>query len=294
MTHWFTVNEIPCFIGNGYGNGYFAPGRQVEPTRAQPGLSPRLARARPRRRGGPDVRRAGVAGRPGAQPPARAADPRHRDRRPTSPPPAPCTSGPTASSWDRSSRAVIPTTSSREAGADAPDVEPGDLELDRPADRLPRPEHLRRRLRPRRGATASPRSSPSRRAIPRGDLPWLNLTPQIALLGRPPRRRGLRRPDVPHHRERRDVRRRGRHRRARSSTSTAASTCASYLIALHRADRRGLRRPRLLRLVAARQLRMGRGLRQAVRHRPRRLRHPAAALPSSARSGMRLSFARTD
>ncbi len=28
--HWFTVNEIPCFIGNGYGNGTFAPGR-VEP-----------------------------------------------------------------------------------------------------------------------------------------------------------------------------------------------------------------------------------------------------------------------
>jgi beta-glucosidase len=29
VQHWFTVNEIPCFIGNGYGNGYFAPGRRV-------------------------------------------------------------------------------------------------------------------------------------------------------------------------------------------------------------------------------------------------------------------------
>ncbi len=29
MKNWFTVNEIPCFIGNGYGNGYFAPGRRV-------------------------------------------------------------------------------------------------------------------------------------------------------------------------------------------------------------------------------------------------------------------------
>ena len=29
VTHWFTVNEIPCFIGNGYGNGSFAPGLQV-------------------------------------------------------------------------------------------------------------------------------------------------------------------------------------------------------------------------------------------------------------------------
>ena len=29
VQNWFTVNEIPCFIGNGYGNGYFAPGKQV-------------------------------------------------------------------------------------------------------------------------------------------------------------------------------------------------------------------------------------------------------------------------
>jgi beta-glucosidase len=29
IKHWFTVNEIPCFIGNGYGNGYFAPGKRV-------------------------------------------------------------------------------------------------------------------------------------------------------------------------------------------------------------------------------------------------------------------------
>ena len=29
VKNWFTVNEIPCFIGNGYGNGYFAPGKRV-------------------------------------------------------------------------------------------------------------------------------------------------------------------------------------------------------------------------------------------------------------------------
>ncbi len=29
VKNWFTVNEIPCFIGNGYGNGYFAPGSRV-------------------------------------------------------------------------------------------------------------------------------------------------------------------------------------------------------------------------------------------------------------------------
>lgn len=31
VKRWFTVNEIPCFIGKGYGDGYFAPGKQVAP-----------------------------------------------------------------------------------------------------------------------------------------------------------------------------------------------------------------------------------------------------------------------
>jgi beta-glucosidase len=30
VKHWFTVNEIPCFIGYGYGDGRFAPGRIVD------------------------------------------------------------------------------------------------------------------------------------------------------------------------------------------------------------------------------------------------------------------------
>ncbi len=30
VKYWFTVNEIPCFIGKGYGDGYFAPGRVVD------------------------------------------------------------------------------------------------------------------------------------------------------------------------------------------------------------------------------------------------------------------------
>src|SRR5207245_1272258 len=31
VDRWFTVNEIPCFIGFGYQSGYFAPGRQEPP-----------------------------------------------------------------------------------------------------------------------------------------------------------------------------------------------------------------------------------------------------------------------
>ena len=49
-----------------------------------------------------------------------------------------------------------------------------------------------------------------------------------------------------------------------------------HLDAVARRDRGRRRRPRLLRLVAAGQLRVGRGLRQALRDRPRRLRDAAA------------------
>ena len=45
VKHWFTVNEIPCFIGNGYGNGYFAPGKRASARRAESSVSPRAARA---------------------------------------------------------------------------------------------------------------------------------------------------------------------------------------------------------------------------------------------------------
>ncbi|HEU5116811.1 MAG TPA: family 1 glycosylhydrolase, partial [Isosphaeraceae bacterium] len=33
VRHWFSVNEIPCFIGHGYGTGIFAPGHKVDPKR---------------------------------------------------------------------------------------------------------------------------------------------------------------------------------------------------------------------------------------------------------------------
>ncbi len=51
-----------------------------------------------------------------------------------------------------------------------------------------------------------------------------------------------------------------------------------------RRDPAGRRHPRLLRLVPAGQLRMGLRLRQALRHRPRRLRHPRPAPPNKAPS----------
>ena len=38
VTNWFTVNEIPCFIGNGYGNGYSRRANEWA-ARAESGLS---------------------------------------------------------------------------------------------------------------------------------------------------------------------------------------------------------------------------------------------------------------
>ena len=58
------------------------------------------------------------------------------------------------------------------------------------------------------------------------------------------------------------------------TTRTGSEYLRAHLEAAHRAIGRRGRRARLFRLVAARQLRVGVGLQQAVRARPRRLRHP--------------------
>ena len=69
--------------------------------------------------------------------------------------------------------------------------------------------------------------------------------------------------------------------RRRAARRTSTRTCGACRDAI---DGRG-RPARLLRLVAAGQLRVGLGLRQALRPRPRRLRDPATRLPRTARSG---------
>ena len=80
VKHWFTVNEIPCFIGNGYGNGYFGPvGRSAASNK--PSISSRLARTRTFYRIRAVPRRSWLDRRAGAQSPASAAHPGHRDCR---------------------------------------------------------------------------------------------------------------------------------------------------------------------------------------------------------------------
>ena len=87
-----------------------------------------------------------------------------------------------------------------------------------------------------------------------------------------------------HHRERRGVRGRAGRGRRRWRTRGGSPTCRRTSGA-GAGGRRRRRRAPLLRLVAARQLRVGARLLEALRDRPRRLRHAASACPSAARSG---------
>ena len=67
-------------------------------------------------------------------------------------------------------------------------------------------------------------------------------------------------------------------RRRGSTTTGGSTTCAGTSPRCAERPRAGRRRPRLLRLVAAGQLRVGLRLRPPLRHHPGRLRHPGAHL----------------
>ena len=82
----------------------------------------------------------------------------------------------------------------------------------------------------------------------------------------------------------------GRVRRSAARRLPAASTCGAVRAAIER----GRRRARLLRLVAARQLRVVPRLLQALRHRPRRLRDAASARPRTAPASTPASWRRMD
>ena len=184
-------------------------------------------------------------------------------------------------------------------------VRPGDLESISTPDRHPRRELLPRRARGRappggrRGderrairppeAVAVPdrrrASTGISRGLPRTSMDWEVQPEGLTRL--------LQRVHARVHGARR--RRALRHRERRAPTTTRVE--ADGVVARRRARRRscertsapmldaidaGVRRARLLLLVAARQLRVGLGLRQAVRHRARRLRHPGAHPEGSA------------
>ena len=179
--HWFTVNEIPCFIGNGYGNGSFAPGRREAPGLVNQayhhailahGHAVRVVRA---------LAKAGsIVGLVHNHLP---------------PPPIPVTE---TDADIQAARMLYRATNDQllgpiflgkytdsfleAVGGDAPLVQPGDLGLiSSPTDFLGL--NLYSGDFARMGKDGQPELIPFPRQFPRGDLPWINVTPEVLYWG---------------------------------------------------------------------------------------------------------------
>ena len=176
VARWFTLNEIPCIIGNGYGNGSFAPGRRVDARALNEGYHHALlahghAVAVVRALGGRQAR-VGLV---------------HNH---LPPPPIPVTEtdediAAARAVYERDNRQLLgplyhgryPEAFLEAAGRDAPSVAAGDLELiAQPTDYLGLNPYAGDFV--RAGPDGRPEVLPFPRQYPRGDLPWLNITPQ--------------------------------------------------------------------------------------------------------------------
>ena len=237
VTHWFTVNEIPCFIGNGYGNGYFAPGRRVGRRDLNQAYHHALLA---HGRGVEAVRSFGAPGLacgPGAQPPARAADPRHRDRRRHRRRPRRVRADQRPTDGTGLPRPLSRGIPPRRRGR-CPAGRAGRHGADRPADRLPRPERLRRQLRPRRRRQAARGIALSREDTPRAALGWLKITPQSMYWAVRHAAEVFGVKIVLHDRERRDLRRR-HHAAGEVLDLHRREYLRSHLVEVHRAVAEG-------------------------------------------------------
>jgi len=176
VKHWFTVNEIPCFIGNGYGNGYFAPGKRVGARDLNQAYHHALLAH------GRGVEAVRSCGRPGA-----LVGLVH-NHLPAPPIPVTETDADIAAAraeYERTNGQLMgpifsghyPESFLREAGADAPRVEPGDMDqIARPTDFLGLNVYAGDFV--RAGANRRPEVLPFPRGYPEGSLRWLKITPQ--------------------------------------------------------------------------------------------------------------------
>ncbi len=175
--HWFTVNEIPCFIGFGYGSGAFAPGR-TEPARVlnQAYHHALLAHGR----AVAAVRAFGRAG---------SVVGLVQNFLPPSPIPVTEAEGDIAAAralfTAANARILGPVCLGRypdsfldAAGPDAPEIQQGDLEsIGQPSDFLGLNLYSGDFVRQGRDGRAE--ILPFPRQYPRGDLPWINVTPEV-------------------------------------------------------------------------------------------------------------------
>ena len=181
VDRWFTMNEIPCFIGYGYGSGNFAPGRR-EPASVvnQAYHHAILAHGR-------GVRVVRAFGKPGS-----LVGLVHNH---LPPPPIPVTETPAdilaaKVEYERTNgqlmgpifRGAYPAAFLEAAGDDAPSIEHGDLEtIGQPTDFLGLNLYAGDFVRAR--PDGSPELLPFPKQYPHGDLPWLRVTPQVLYWG---------------------------------------------------------------------------------------------------------------
>ena len=172
------------------------------------------------------------------------------------------------------------------ATARSTSVRDGDLRRDRRADRLPRRQLLHPAARARRSARR--RRSGSRRAPaapPTTAMGWEVDAGRPARPAAAPAPRLRRRSPIYITENGAGVRRRAGRRRLVEDPQRVGVPARPPRRAGARAVADGVDVRALLRVVAARQLRVGARLRQALRDRPRRLRDAAARRRSAARSG---------
>ncbi len=181
VDRWFTVNEIPCFVGFGYGSGYFAPGRRESARVINRAYHHALLVH------GHAVEAVRSFGRPGS-----LVGLVHNH---IPPPPIPVTEtdadiGAALAEYERTNgqlmgpifRGRYPDAFLEAAGPDAPEVRPGDLEvISRPTDFLGLNIYAGDFI--RSGVGGRPELLPFPRQYPHGDLPWLRITPEVLYWG---------------------------------------------------------------------------------------------------------------
>ncbi|MEA2631132.1 MAG: beta-glucosidase [Chloroflexota bacterium] len=181
VSRWFTLNEMPCFIGNGYGNGSFAPGRREAARLVNQGYHHALLAhghgvAAVRAHGGPGATVGLVHNHlPAPQIPVTETEADVAAAR---------------AAYERTNRQLLgplcwglyPDGFLAEAGADAPHVEPGDLDwIAQPTDYLGLNIYAGDFV--REGLDGEPERVPFPRQFPRGDMSWLYHTPQSLYWG---------------------------------------------------------------------------------------------------------------
>jgi beta-glucosidase len=173
VQNWFTLNEMPCFIGLGYEIGIHAPGRHESPKLVNQGYHHALlahGHAVSIIRQNVPGARVGLVHNP--------------------PTPIPVTETPADIEAARQQheiengqlmgpvlRGAYPDWWLEKVGADAPDIQDGDMEIiAQPGDFFGLNLYAGSFV--RAGKDGLPETLPFPKQFPKGDLPWINVTPQ--------------------------------------------------------------------------------------------------------------------